>query len=145
MDGCPFCATYELLPFTFGGTVYEDDLVSAHHSFQNKEPTYLGQLLLRTKRHVPGLAELTEDEGRAIGLAVARLSKALKICTGAEKVYAEAYYEVVPHLHLFLTTRYPGTPPEYWRWKIGEWPDAPKGGADEVTALCNRLRAHLSR
>jgi hypothetical protein len=41
---------------------------------------------------------------------VARLSKALKTCTGAEKVYVEAYYEVVPHLHLLLTARYPGTP-----------------------------------
>lgn len=144
MDGCPFCATYENPPFTFGGILYEDDLVSAHHSYHEEEPNYLGHLLLRTKRHVPGLAELTEAEGQAIGLAVARLSKALKTCTGAEKVYAEAYYEVVPHLHLFLTARYPGMPQEFWRWKIGEWPDAPQGGAKEVAALCDRLRAYLS-
>jgi histidine triad (HIT) family protein len=145
MDGCPFCATYEELSFALGGILYEDDLVSAHHYYQDEEPAYLGHLLLRTKRHVPGLAELTEDEGQAIGLAVARLSKALKACTGAEKVYAEAYYEVVPHLHLLLTARYPGMPQEFWRWKIGEWPDAPKGGAREVMALCERLRAQLSR
>jgi histidine triad (HIT) family protein len=144
MDGCPFCATYEKLPFVLGGILYEDDLVSAHHYYQDEEPNYLGHLLLRTKRHVPGLAELTEAEGQAIGLAVARLSKALKTCTGAEKVYAEAYYEVVPHLHLLLTARYPGLPQEFWRWKIGDWPDAPKGGAKEVTALCDRLRAQLS-
>jgi histidine triad (HIT) family protein len=145
MDGCPFCATYEDLPFALGGILYEDDLVCAHHYYQDGEPAYLGHLLLRTKRHVPGLAELTEDEGQAIGLAVARLSKALKTCTGAEKVYAEAYYEVVPHLHLLLTARYPGMPREFWRWKIGEWPDAPKGGAKEVIALCELLRVQLSR
>jgi diadenosine tetraphosphate (Ap4A) HIT family hydrolase len=145
MDGCPFCATYEDLPFAMGGIVYEDDLVSAHHSYQDEEPTYLGHLVLRTKRHVPGLAELTDAEGQAIGLAVARLSNALKTCTGAEKVYAEAYYEVVPHLHLLLTARYPVMPQEFWRWKIGEWPEAPKGGAKEVAALCDRLRAQLPR
>ena len=100
--------------------------------------------MLRTKRHVPGLAELTEAEGQAMGLAVARLSKAFKTCIGAEKVYAEAYYEVIPHLHLLLTARYPGTPQEFWRWKIGDWSDAPKGGAKEVEALCDQLRAHLS-
>ena len=91
-----------------------------------------------------GLAELTEAEGQAFGLAVTRLSKALKACTGAEKVYAEAYYEVVPHLHMLLTARYPGTPQEFWRWKIGDWPEAPRGGAKEVIDLCDRLRAHLS-
>jgi hypothetical protein len=78
-------------------------------------------------------------------LAVARLSAALKACTGAEKIYAEAYYEVVPHLHLFLTARYPGTPQAFWRWKIGDWSQAPKGGAKEISALCDRLRTYLSR
>ena len=145
MDGCPFCTASEDLPFSVGGIVYEDDLVCAHHTYQEGEPTYLGQLMLRTKRHVPGLAELTETEGQALGLAVARLSAALKTCTGAEKIYAEAYYEVVPHLHLFLTARYPGTPQAFWRWKIGEWPQAPKGGAKEISTLCDRLRAYLSR
>jgi histidine triad (HIT) family protein len=73
MDGCPFCAPYEKLRFVLGGMLYEDDLVCAHHSYQDEEPTYLGQLLLMTKCHVPGLAELTEAEGQALGLAVVRL------------------------------------------------------------------------
>lgn len=145
MDACPFCTTDKDLPFALGGILYEDDLVSAHHYYQDGEPNYLGHLLLRTKRHVPGLAELTEAEGQAIGLAMARLSKALKDCTGAEKVYAEAYYEVVPHVHLLLTARYPGLPQEYWRWKVGDWPEAPKGGPEEIAALCDRLRAYLAQ
>jgi histidine triad (HIT) family protein len=120
MDGCSFCASYEDLQYALGGIIYEDDLVSAHHYYQEGEPNYLGHLVLRTKRHVPGLAELTEAEGQAFGLAVTR------------------------HLHLLLTARYPGAPQEFWRWKIGDWPDAPKGGAKEVIALCDQLRAHLS-
>ncbi len=144
MEDCLFCATYEELSFAAGGILYEDEFVSAHHYYQDGEPNYLGHILLRTKRHVPGLAELTEAEGQAIGLAQARLSKALKACTGAEKVYVVGYYEVVPHLHLLLTARYPGTPREFWRWRISDWPDAPKGGTQEIADLCDRLRAQLA-
>jgi len=50
MDGCPFCATYEDLPFALGGILYEDDLVSAHHYYQDEEPNYLGHLLVRYYR-----------------------------------------------------------------------------------------------
>jgi hypothetical protein len=51
---------------------------------------------------------------------------------------------VTPHLHVFLTARYPNTPEEYWRWNIGSWPDAPRGGVKEITALAGRLRAHVA-
>jgi len=145
MGACLFCTTYKDLPFTFGGILYEDDFVYAHHYCQDEGPSYLGDLMLMTKRHVPGLAELTEAEAQAVGLSVARLSKALKACTGAEKVYVVAYYEVNPHLHLHLIARYPETPREYWRWKVGDWPEAPRGRPEEITALCEQLRAHLSQ
>ena len=143
MKPCLFCDTYTDRQAIPGGIVYEDDFVYAYHYSRLDEPNYLGHLMLITKRHVPGLAELTEAEGQAVGLGIMRLSHALKACTGAEKVYAEAYYEVNPHLHLILTARYPGTPPEYWRWNVGDWPAAPKGTLKEVAELCDRLRAQL--
>lgn len=141
MNTCPFCTIYKDL----GGILYEDDFVYAHHYSRDEEPGYLGHLMLKTKRHVPGLADLTEAEAQAVGLGMARLSKALKACTGAEKIYVEAYYEVVPHLHFHLTARYPETPQEYWRWKVGDWPDAPQGGPEEITALCEQLREYLAQ
>lgn len=141
MDTCPFCTIYKGL----GGVLYEDDFVYAYHYYQEEESNYLGHLLLMTKRHVPTLADLTEAEGQALGLSMARLSKALKACTGAEKIYVEAYYEVVPHLHLLLTARYVGTPQEYWRWKIGNWPEAPTGGSEKVASLCDQLRTYLAQ
>src|SRR5579859_6222470 len=98
MEACPFCRPDQALPFATGGILYEDDLVYAHHYGRGEEPTYLGHLMLMTRRHVLGFTDLTEAEAQAIGLSVARLSKALKACTGAEKVYLEAYYEVNPHL-----------------------------------------------
>jgi diadenosine tetraphosphate (Ap4A) HIT family hydrolase len=145
MDTCPFCATYKDLPSAPGGILYEDDLVYAYHSCQNEGASYLGHLLLLPKRHALGFADLTAAEGQAIGLSMACLSKALTACTGAEKIYVEAYYEVNPHLHLILTARYPGTPREYWRWKVGDWPEAPTGGPEAITAFCVQLRAHLAQ
>ena len=144
METCLFCTTYKDLASTTGGIVYEDDLVYAHHYYyQDEGPSYLGHLLLKTKRHATGFADLTDAEAQAVGLSVTRLSKALQDCTGSEKVYVEAYYEVVPHLHLHLTARYPGTPQEFWRWKITAWSEAPSGGPFEIAAPCNRLRASL--
>ena len=98
-------------------------------------------LMLETKRHTPGFANLTPAEAQAIGLLITRLSSALKACTGAEKVYAVFYGEVTPHLHVHLTARYPGTLVEYLRWNIEDWPAAPGGNVDEIAALCQRLRS----
>jgi diadenosine tetraphosphate (Ap4A) HIT family hydrolase len=50
----------------------------------------------------------------------------------------------VRHLHVHLVPRYPGTPADYKGHRVTEWPDAPRGGAEEVAALCERLRAELS-
>jgi histidine triad (HIT) family protein len=96
------------------------------------------------KRHAPGLAEQTNEEAQALGLLVARLSRALKASEGAEHVYLFVFGDQVPHLHLHLFPRYPGTPHAYWGSRIAEWPDAPRGGAVEVAAVCERLRTYVT-
>lgn len=145
MESCIFCEIqHGLNPVIGGPVIYEDDLVYAHHDQFGKEPFYLGNLLLETKRHAPGFADLTPTEAQAIGLQITRLSQTLKACTGAEKVYVYFYGELTPHLHVYLTARYPGTPEEYWRWNIDDWAGAPRGGTKEITALCERLSAHLA-
>ncbi len=144
MDGCPFCNIQRGLVPLIGGPVYEDDLVYAHHFHVGEGPTNHGHLLLETKRHTPGFADLIPAEAQAMGILITRLSSALKACTGAEKVYAVFYGEVIPHLHVHLTARYPDTPDEFLRWKIEGWPDAPRGNADGIAAVCDRLRASLA-
>jgi histidine triad (HIT) family protein len=81
---------------------------------------------------------------QAVGLLVARLSRALKDAAGADHVYVFFYGDHVPHLHLHVFARYPGTPEEYWRQRVDEWPGSPKGSADEVAAFCDRLRSALA-
>jgi histidine triad (HIT) family protein len=128
-----------------GGAIYEDALVYAGHVQirEEKAVAYLGHLMVEPKRHAPGLADLTDTEAQALGLLVAHLSRALKASAGAEHVYAFVLGDHVAHLHIHLIPRYPGAPREYWGVRVDEWPDAPRGGADEIAKLCIRLRTLL--
>ena len=145
MAACAFCDWQAGLDAPPGGAIYQDDLVFARHAYDGgDEPQYLGALVLQTKRHAT-LAELTDDEARAVGSLAARLSRALTICTGAEKVYAYSFGEAFDHLHLFVVARYPGAPGEFVRLRVQEWPGAPRGRAQDVAVLVEWLRAMIAR
>lgn len=105
-----------LLP---GGFVAEDDLVVVSHVVtpealgRDGTTAYLGHLLVEPRRHASGLADLTDPEARGVGFWCARASRALREA-GAEHVYAVVLGDGVPHLHVHLLPRFPGTPREYW-------------------------------
>ena len=141
MESCLFCDVQRSEPSAT--VVYEDALAFAYHPTE-EAPGYLGHLILIPKRHALDYADLTGEEAQAIGLLTTRISRALKACAGAEKVYVEFYAEVTPHLHVFLTARYPNTPAEYWRWNVKDWPDAPRGDVEEIEAISQRLRSALA-
>ena len=128
-----------------GGIVYEDDLVSSSHIAlpPDGDRVYLGTLFVEPKRHVPGFGELTPSEAERVGLVASRLAAALRATERAEHVYLFVLGDHVPHLHVWLAPRYPGTPREFWNLRLSAWPDAPRGGAAEIAALCERVRAHL--
>jgi diadenosine tetraphosphate (Ap4A) HIT family hydrolase len=128
-----------------GGPIYEDDLVHASHARMAPEGhAYLGWCFVEPRRHTPGLPELTDEEAKAIGWLVARLSRALKAELEAERVYAFVLGDRVPHLHVHLIPRHRGTPQAYWGVKVDEWPEAPRGDESAIAALVARLRATLS-
>ena len=128
-----------------GGAIYEDALVYAGHAQIREGQTvaYLGYLMVEPKRHVPGLPDLTDIEAQALGLLVARVSRALEASAGAKHVYAFVLGDLVPHLHVHMVPRYPNAPREYWGVHVDEWPNAPHGGPREITDLCARLRSYL--
>ncbi|WP_373271230.1 HIT family protein, partial [Bacillus thuringiensis] len=70
-----------------GGAIYEDELVYVGHVHWDSEETYLGYVMIDIKRHIPGLAELTDEEAKTFGLITSRVSKALKESEGAEHIY----------------------------------------------------------
>jgi histidine triad (HIT) family protein len=145
MDGCFICDKHEDMGSVPGGVIAQDEHVVLSHlplvTPQGKaESVYLGRLLVEPRRHVEELGELTADEAASLGRMAARAAAALRDPGGAEHVYAAVISDAVKHIHLHLLPRYPGTPREYWWVRLDEWPDAPMGGAGDVSALADRLR-----
>lgn len=132
-----------------GGFVAEDDLVLVSHvvtpDVLGREGTtaYLGHLIVEPRRHAPGLADLTDAEARGVGWWCTQASRALR-AAGAEHVYAAVLGDGVPHLHVHLLPRFPGTPRDYWGTHVTEWPAARRGGAAEIAVLVQELRGYLT-
>ena len=142
---CVICRKHRGEVLVPSGAIYEDDLLYAGHAQipEGQTVAYLGYLMVEPKRHASGLADLTDVEAQALGLLVARVSRALKASEGAEHVYAFVLGDRVPHLHIHIVARYPGAPREYWGVHVDEWPGAPHGGPQEIAELCARLRSYL--
>lgn len=127
------------------GTVYADERICVDHGIEEDQPTaYLGWFVVSSKRHAVGLAELNDAEAQAIGLWVARLARSLKR-EGAEHVYSFVLGNKYPHVHVHVVPRFPGTPQEFWGFRILEWPGARRGGPAEAAEWSRRVRGSLDR
>jgi histidine triad (HIT) family protein len=129
-----------------GGPIYEDELTYASHGYhpeRNPEP-YLGHVVVEPRRHAMGVADLTDEEAAAVGVAVTRVARAVRASEGTEHIYLAVVGHHTPHLHVHLIPRYPGTPTEYWDpIHIDEWPEAKHGGPDDVAEAAARIRSAL--
>jgi histidine triad (HIT) family protein len=135
MTDCNICA--ELASMAPTVVAAEEHVFVTHLS---GDDVFLGYLFVQTTRHVQELGDLTEAEAAAVGRAAARWSRALQTVTGADHVYSAVIGHHIPHFHLHLIPRYPGTPREYWWTRVDEWPGAPRGGEAEISELLDRLR-----
>jgi len=133
-----------------GGPVAEDELVLVSHIGtpdavgRDGAHASLGHLFVEPKRHAPGLADLSDAEARSVGWWSSRASRALRDVAEAEHVYAAVIGDGVPHLHVHLRARFPGTPREYWWTGANDWPLAPHGSAADIGDLVGRLREFLT-
>ncbi|MEZ0092281.1 HIT family protein [Streptacidiphilus sp. EB129] len=142
---CFVCAKHQGTTLMPGGPVWVDELVVVSH-LSPRAPgapgeVYLGHLFVEPRRHAPGLPDLADAEAQSVGRWCARAARALRQVAGAEHVYAAVIGDSVPHLHVHLLPRYPGTPREYWWDRVDEWPGAPRGGEAEAASLVEQLRA----
>ena len=144
MEDCFICRKHAGGIQTSGVTIYEDDFIYVGHIDKNGKPNYLGHVMIDLKRHAPSLGDMTMEEAKAFGMAMARVSKALLESEKAEHIYSLVSGNSVPHLHMHLVARYPNTPEEYWGpMDVYDWEDAPMGSNAEVIKLCNRIKMHL--
>jgi len=142
---CFICRKHQGLEAVPGGSVYEDDLVFSGHSWsveENKTP-YLGGFIVEPKRHVLSWADLNDAEADRIGRVIRDVSAALKETVNAEHIYIFVLGHNIPHLHIWVIPRYPGTPREYWGIRIFEWSDRPAGTREEVKELIRKVRAAM--
>jgi len=78
--------------------------------FLFKEQTYRGRCLVAYKDHVDELFQLSEQDRNAFMADVARVTKAMSLALGAEKINMGAYSDTLSHLHFHLVPKYIGGP-----------------------------------
>ncbi len=69
-----------------------------------------GWLLLDARRHLGGPLAFSDQEAASWGVAVRHASQLVQRLTGCERVYAIAFGEGAPHLHLHLIPRFASDP-----------------------------------
>jgi diadenosine tetraphosphate (Ap4A) HIT family hydrolase len=109
-----------------------------------------GWLLLDSCRHLCGPADFTVEEARAWGPAVHWASALVRQLTGCDRVYAIAFGEGAPHLHLHLIPRF-GADPATAAWSVADHYRAVAAGEraaappEQVAELVERARAGLKQ
>lgn len=110
-----------------GGAIYQDDVLSVSHRAppEGGSETYLGYVIVETRRHALGIADLTQLEAQTVGEWVAQMARALTAVVQAEHVYAFVLGDHLPHFHEHVVARYAGAPREFWGLRADQWPAAP--------------------
>ena len=108
MDACFTCEVNAGKRPTPGGPIYSDRLWVADHGIP---PLVRGYVVLKPRRHVRDLADLTPDEAVGLGSSSQRVTAAIRSALGPERIYVCAFVEAVPHLHFHLLPRYSEMPP----------------------------------
>lgn len=124
-----------------GGHLEVSDDVAVFHCPVPASATevFPGYLFVTPRRHAAGFADLDDSEAAAVGVAITRWSRALE-AAGAEQVYVARIGHAVPHLHVHLVPRWPGTPDDVPWTDVDDWPGARRVDAAGASAFADRLR-----
>ncbi len=81
----------------------DDQWVVRHHAHPSP---LVGWTFLCTRRHVQGIADLNDTETAEFGRRMRETSAAVRRITGCDRVYAVAFGQGAPHLHVHLIPRF---------------------------------------
>lgn len=140
-NSCPICIKHRT---PIDSLITEsENLLLVHYPVSVQEPAaYRGHLMVEVRRHITSFGELQEAEAAEVGVTIARATRLLTGQLGAEHVYVFTIGHLVPHLHIHIVPRYPGTPEEFWGGKqVSNWPGAPLLNESEVVTLARSLRS----
>ena len=127
--------------------IYRNEFLVINHFVPKPESdsNYLGYYMIESRRHFKGIYDSEQAEAEAIGRAQRALSIAVKAALDCEHVYFFVLGDGIPHLHIHVVAKYKGAPREYWGPKVDEWPDAPRGGINEVLEANSIVKAQLAK
>lgn len=143
-EDCEICATQRGEGPLVAPLVWKDELVFVCHAASDNGHVVLGHLIVETRRHAAYLDGLSDAEAQAVGRAVHRAAVGLRAELDVEFAHAAVINQRMEHFHQHVYVRHRGTPAEFGWWRADEWPDAPHGGAAEVSALCSRLGRYFA-
>jgi diadenosine tetraphosphate (Ap4A) HIT family hydrolase len=107
MEDCFGCQVNAGIISAPGGVIYEDELWRAEHGVDR---LVRGYVVLKPKRHVHELADLTPPEAATLGPAMQALLRAMRTALETERIYICSFAETVHHLHFHLLPRYASMP-----------------------------------
>jgi len=115
---CLTCQYNQKADPELGGVVWETDKWRVEHSVGNSAG--VSAMVVKLKRHVEWLEELTGDELGTLGHVLGKVTKAMREVTGAERVYVNLWNESSRHVHFLLQPRLPDTIIEYGGLKASQ-------------------------
>lgn len=141
-DSCLVCDEIDGAVPVLGGHLQDGDMLTVFHCpvIPPATDVFAGYLFVVPRRHATGFADLEDAEAAAIGVAVARWSRALE-AAGAEHVYVLRLGHAVPHLHVHLVPRWPGTPDDVSWMHADDWPGARRVDSAGAATVVDQLRA----
>lgn len=91
-------------------------------------PGVAGWMLLVSRRHCPGPAQLDDDEARSFGVVLRHLEATLLRVTGALRIYTAALGEAQRHLHCHMVPRTAEMPRGASGWAVFDLQRAAREG-----------------
>jgi diadenosine tetraphosphate (Ap4A) HIT family hydrolase len=122
-----------------GGYIYEDEHWMVCHAPGKLGP--LGTLFIESKRHFLDYAEMTDEESDSLGNGMRKIYQALKLHTGAERIYQVTLMEGVPHFHSWLVPHRKEDIAKGMKFLTGD--DACSD--EDAAALAHKLRETMSQ
>jgi diadenosine tetraphosphate (Ap4A) HIT family hydrolase len=100
---CPICDEVAGRRSAPGGPIHDDGLwLVSHHLGPYTDP---GELIVKLRRHVESLADISDAEAAALGPILRAAAEAVDRVVKPERVYVAAFSERVRHVHFYVLPR----------------------------------------
>lgn len=126
-------------------SIYRSDYWDAVHAYNT---SYLGWLVLVSRRHIEALDEMTFAEAADLGALLRELSRALKRHTGCQKTYVMQFAESADHahVHFHIVPRLPDQAPADIAYRVMRHlgvPMSERCSEADMNALALAIRGQL--